>query len=61
MTIHHVDVQHGGAATLDCPDLFAKTREVCGKNRRSDFDVTRRAVHFNYAVWAAEPAVECFG
>ena len=40
VTVHHIDVQHAGAAAFDCLDLIAETGEVGGQNRRSDLDIS---------------------
>jgi hypothetical protein len=43
--IHHVDVNAIGPALLRLAHLFAKTREVGGKNRRSDLHPHRLRRH----------------
>src|SRR5262249_27052266 len=39
VAVHHVDVNQSGPASLDSLYLFAKHREVGGKNRRRDANV----------------------
>src|SRR5215212_4165061 len=60
MAVHHINVQHPCAATLDGLDLFSQTGKVCRKNRGRDVDGS--ILHFselpesaiNHLVWAAE-------
>jgi hypothetical protein len=47
VTIHHIDVQHTGATAFNRPDLFSQTREVRGKDRRGDIDISL-SIHNHY-------------
>src|SRR5687767_12506507 len=40
VSVHHVNMQHTCAAAFYSLDLFSETREVSGKNRRGNLDIS---------------------